>query len=100
MYLRICPWGRICQREPPLLSMSGAILFRGLLEMILAMLAYHKKSCNAILFSAVFRNGRHENIIWTIYPVLLDIYTYVFRVKELNEKHYFIPIWQIRKNER
>ena len=51
--------------------MSGPILFRGLLGMILAMLP--EKSLNKIWVSVIFQKGRHENLIWTIYPVLIDI---------------------------
>ena len=38
-----------------------------------------------------FLNGRHENLIWAIFPLLNDIelyfwcLTYVFRVKKSNE---------------
>ena len=50
VYLRNCPWARICQRAPPLLSISGTVLF-----------------------PAIFQNVRHKNLIWIIYPVLFDV---------------------------
>ena len=69
--MRICPWARICQHAPPLLSMSGTILFRGRLEIILlvAMLPEKKLEHNMV----IFQNGRDKNLILTISPVLIDI---------------------------
>ena len=65
---------------PPLLIKSGTILFRVRLGMISAMLP--EKNWDEIWVSAIFQNGRHENLIWTISPVLIDIIIIIILVSK------------------
>ena len=60
-----CPWARIDHRAPPLLSMSGIILIRGLLRMMFARLP--EKTLGRDM------DFGHENLIWAISPLLIDI---------------------------
>ena len=67
---------------PPTSSLikSGIILFRVRLGMILAMLP--EKNWDEIWVSAIFQNGRHENQIWTISPVPIDIIIIIILVSK------------------
>ena len=59
------PWARICHHAPPPLS----TLLRSVLGMLLAKV--RGITLGRDMVSAIFLNGRHENLIWAVFSLKL-----------------------------